>query len=293
MKLISSRIGRAVLALSALCVVSATAAASGQYLQINNGSNLYFDNTYGSAGGGEFVVKSLPTGGPSGGSGVNNTIHNNNVELFRTFCVEENQNISIPSTVHVVGLGFNGDQNKAGANLALVDGMRLAINLAVGNNAAGAVNALTVGAAALYKSYALGYDSGALTSVLGVAYSSANNTDENILQQAIWYFQGQNTFYGTGPASATNAYNNNKYVKAVTDLITANGVASLNIAGVSIMNLANGTLAANGHTLVQSQLYWDGTGRSTNPVPEPASVALWLSVVGVGALVRRRRSMVC
>ena len=115
--------------------------------------------------------------------------------------------------------------------------------------------------------------------IFGQTYAG-NDNDANLLQRAIWHFQGQQGY---------DSESNNKFVTAVNAL-DASQLANAG-AGVWILNL---TRVVNGdHQFpAQDQLYWDGTPQLSGPpvaVPEPTMVALFLfGAVGAGWTARRK-----
>lgn len=285
-------------------------------------------DSYGTTSGGEFTVRD-----------VSNTAHPadpaHTENLFQTFCVELNgPGIGTAfvgsATAGRSGIDFASDITKGTNTTGGKDGMRAILDPPTFGNAiyntVGSTNFLTYGAAALYKQFALGFNAkgnGNTTTATGLytftgllagttynfqtsgTVTGGNNsrvTDANLLQKAIWYFQGQSL--GSEPGDVSN----NKYVKAVQNYITNNGAFAdlsaaaksrallLDVAGVKMMNLATGYNSSTGKfsNNIQSQLYWDGTPpQSNNPVPEPASIAMWLTMATFGGYVRRRRCRVC
>jgi len=166
-------------------------------------------------------------------------------------------------------------------------------NLGLSLNVLGSVNPkspipLSVGAAYLYQQFALG-------TLAGYNYTSASTrlTDAGLLQAALWYFEGGQSYSGfpsggTGNQYYTDALN---YVEGLgygaSELTTA--VTSEGEFGVEIMNLT----ATSGGGAAQNQLVFLGGGSGLTdqdpPVPDGGATLalLGLSLAGVAVFYRR------
>ena len=144
-----------------------------------------------------------------------------------------------------------------------------------------------MGAAYLYQQFALG-------TLAHYDYSPANRlTDAGLLQAALWYFEGGQSYSGfpsgiTGNQYYTDALN---YVEGLgygaTEL--TNSVTSEGEFGVEIMNLT----ATSGGGAAQNQLVYLGGGSGLTddnpPVPDGGATLalLGVSLAGVAVFYRR------
>jgi hypothetical protein len=163
--------------------------------------------------------------------------------------------------------------------------------ISVGNNPA----SLTARTSALYREFMAGYESNASTrnffedSSASYTYNASGTgvLDPDLLQKAIWQFQGQITTENDG---------NNRYVKAVNAKASQLGwnvgllaqnlseVHKLTYGYVSILNLVYNS--NNAHA--QDQLYFDKPA-FLSAVPEPATAGLFgLGILLAGAYRARR-----
>lgn len=117
-------------------------------------------------------------------------------------------------------------------------------------------------------------------------------TEANKLQEAIWHYS---------TPSQQSFDNNNRYMigssnSIWTSQMIADKNALVDFGGVRVMTIKSGGTWVNGvyvgGTHHQDQLYVE-LGDLSTEVPEPASVAMWLTVAAGGAFARRRRAMVC
>ena len=295
----------------ALCTIFLTQGlASAAFNSVTDNALLRLTNGHGTTAGGEFDVYAA-------GAAVNPAQANGTL-MFSTFCCEKNQNITLSTGATAgrifkvassvggrTGIDTASDQFRPILSQAVVLGMT-GIDASVPINAtpASTLNILTYGTSVLYKGFAEGLRTGAavatFTNFGGLTYQLATTnavllaqrvSDANDMQNAVWYFQRQQT-----QSVAISGLTGNKYIDAVKTYLAAfvgtdaAKLASLDISGVEIMNLRN--TSPNGTADVQSQLHYTYSPPSTD-VPEPASMALWLTVAVGGLFLRRRRSITC
>ena len=289
----------------ALCTIFLTQGlASAGFNSVTDNALLRLTNGHGTTSGGEFNVYAA-------GAAANPT-QANGTYMFSTFCVELNQTIGLSSgattgNIFKVGSATGGrsgidtasDQFRPILSQAVVFGMT-GIDNSVPINAtpASTLNRLTYGASVLFKGFAEGLRTNAavatFTNFGGLTYQLATGNatqlaqriaDANDMQNAIWYFQRQH-------ARTAAQITGNKYISAVNTYLAINTLTSLNISGVEIMNLRNSNASGSNGTNVQSQMHYTFSPPSTD-VPEPASMALWLTVAVGGLYMRRRRSIAC
>ncbi len=238
----------------AICIAPLTTHAS---WVVNVGNTIKLTDGPGTLAG-EFKVG---TSQPNSGSSSNASTGNFSIERFRTFCVQTNEYFSYGETLTIQNISMN---SQAG-------GQALASNTS-----------------ALYRTFMNAYEAGAtgVTTLIGSAtydFGAGNRaSDANLLQQAIWKYQGFAAY------SAVS----NKFTLAVEALnltamaVNLSGAELATYGGVKIMNLyrADGSNA-------QDQLYYGGGTSGVPPVdaPEPATMLLFgLGAIGAG-FVRRRR----
>ena len=199
-------------------------------------------------GGGEFLIQELLPGGGIG-------------EIFKTFCLEKNEFISLPGTYYVT----------------LDDG---AIQ---GGNGGGNPDVLSEATKWLYYWYITGaLDDIDFTSASDFSYDDEYEASE--LQQAFWYLEDEvDTVNGLGMRLVNYA---NQYV-------TNNGAFNVANAEVTVLNLWTAPYPVQDPTAQrkQSQLYFRTTeGGTGGQIPEPASIAIWSVISLVGVTVFRRHS---
>jgi PEP-CTERM motif len=245
----------------AVCFSAGSASAAFKAGELVNGDIVRM-STAPPGGNGEFNVVEYDGYGGSAVAGGHN---------FRTFCVEKHESF---------GGGFPGEFEVTLSSFS---------DTAAGH---GGPKNLAVETAALFKQFGLGLLGGVVggvrdffgdsTAKYDYADATQRNKDANMLQNAIWFFQQQQTLAEAGGAS-------NKYITAVNAAKTGSGpFFGLDIGGVQIMNLRYTEGSANDR--VQDQLYYGGGDDVHVPVPEPGSLALFaLGMVGVGFAQRRRK----
>ena len=237
----------------AICIAPLTTHAS---WVVNVGNTIKLTDGPGTLAG-EFKVG---TAQPSNGSASNTSTGSYGTERFRTFCVQTNEYFSYGETLTIQNISMNSQ---------------------AGNQA------LASNTSALYRTFMNAYEVGAtgVTTLIGSAtydFGAGNRaTDANLLQQAIWKYQGFAAY------SAVI----NKFTIAVEALNLTTMAANLTgtelatYGGVKILNLyhADGSNA-------QDQLYYGGAPLGgPSDVPEPATLLLFgLGAIGAG-FVRRRR----
>ena len=253
------RVLSAIVSIALICISSTIAQAS---WVVKIGNTIKFMDGPGNLNGGEFKIGTNQTS--SGGSDAT-TGGNYSTERFRTFCVQTGEYMNFTDEIKITGITQSS----------------------VGNNPA----PLTARTSALYREFMTGYESNVSSNASTrdfFGYSFAQYTynasgtgvlDPDLLQKAIWQFQGQIT---------TETDGNNKYVKAVntkatslgwdTDLLAQNlsEVHKLTYGYVSILNLVYNS--NNAHA--QDQLYFDKPA-FLSAVPEPATAGLF----GLGILL--------
>jgi len=121
---------------------------------------------------------------------------------------------------------------------------------------AGSAIALTKGAAWLYFEFAKGILSG-----FDYTYGAGRMTDDNLLQSALWTFQGNQTYGSYVPATALN---NTFYADALNAFGNSSAAADAGYTGSSVQILS---LWDNSDNAAQNQLVLTG---DTNPTPTPS-----------------------
>lgn len=231
---------------------------------VNTSTTIRLYDGPGSVGAGEFIVKTDQVGDKF------------KTERFRTFCVQLNEGVVLGKNLEIAGISFQ----------TMTSGQPLSARTS-----------------ALYRAFIDGYNSGVdKVSFFGEDYAkyffnSNSNSSANLLQKAIWKYQGQGNY------ATTETVQSNKFVRAVEDLATDLGWASGLLAqdlkgkdfqlygGVRILNLLTTDKYGN-KVQVQDQLYYDKNFSPFNPspVPEPATIALLgLGVAFAPSLLRKRR----
>lgn len=156
----------------------------------------------------------------------------------------------------------------------------------------GSATSLSLGAAFLYYEFATGNLDNLENNIFNYTYGSARQSDDNLLQAAIWAFQGGQSYSGYPNGGAGNPF----YNLAVNDLTALGLVASNpNDGTYSVQILQMWTQAPNGQlgTAAQNQLVLTGdTGPTPSPVPDGGTTAILLggALTGLAAL---RRKLVC
>jgi hypothetical protein len=151
---------------------------------------------------------------------------------------------------------------------------------------------LSQGAAWLYSEFAQGalanYDyanTGTGTSLLSPGLGATRQTDAGVLQAAIWFLQGDQTYYGYPNGGPGNIYYN-----AVSNALGANvdaaATGSANDYGVEVLNL---TTVGYPSQQDQNQLVYLGGVTNQTRVPDRgATLALLaLSLAGLAVFARR------
>ena len=188
---------------------------------------------------------------------------------FETFCIE-------------VGVEFY-PYNEYGTTYNYGIGQ---ISQPLSNGGEGSATPLSMGAAWLYYEFAEGYLNG-----FNYTYSSANGVgtrqyDDNLLQAAIWAFQGGQT-YGSYPSLTSTETSNPYYLAALAALggTTDADAASDGAYDVSILQLTDSSGNA-----AQNQLVMTGTGPTPVPVVPDGGMTLALlggSLIGLQTLRRK------
>ena len=254
------RVLSAIVSIALICISSTIAQAS---WVVNVGNTIKFMDGPGNSNGGEFKIGTKQTS--SGGLDANGDY---STERFRTFCVQTGEYMNFTDVFKITGITQSS----------------------VGNNPA----PLTARTSALYREFMDGYESNASTrDFFGYSFAeytyNASGTgvlDPDLLQKAIWQFQGQITSETDG---------NNKYVKAVNtkanSLNWADGLLAkdlifadkFNYGYVSILNLVY-----SNNVNAQDQLYFNKPAL-LSAVPEPATAGLFgLGILLAGAYRARR-----
>jgi hypothetical protein len=225
----------------------------------------------GNLNGGEFKIGTNQTS--SGGSDAT-TGGNYSTERFRTFCVQTGEYMNFTDVFRIDNIS----------------------QISVGNNPA----SLTARTSALYREFMAGYELKVSTrdffgdSSASYTYNALGTgvLDPDLLQKAIWQFQGQIT---------TETDLNNKYVKAVNTKANSLGWAAgllaenlsfadkITYGYVSILNLVYSNVYSNNVNVnAQDQLYFNKPAL-LSAVPEPATAGLFgLGILLAGAYRARR-----
>jgi hypothetical protein len=204
---------------------------------INNGDEVRLTDGFGNGPGGAFNVQDLTAPYASN---------------FVTFCLEKNENVSIPGNYYV---SVETSAIFGGVGVADIGGKGTAGVL----NSYDPLSPLT---AWLYTNALAGTLTG---------YTASSNNDNDALQDAIWYIENEISSLATGSLAKTF------YDAAVT----AN---PSDIGNVRVMNLWATAADAASHNSAgkrQSMLVM---------VPEASTIAVWsvLSLVGAGVAYRKR-----
>ncbi len=243
--------------LAIVAIVLAPLASEGSWV-VNLNNTIKLNNGPGNLAG-EFTVG---TAQPSSGSGDNTSPANYSTVRFNTFCVQVNEFFSYGEVLTIRGITqFSEDGHQPLASQT----------------------------AALYASFMNGYEDnlsslnffGNTNATYNYTSASSRASDADLLQKAIWHFQGQGTYV----TSETNA--NNKFVNAVSALSSS---ALLTYgSGVSILNLTR-VVGSNNYYRAQDQLYYVRSPQGGAPVPEPSMMALFLfGAIGAGWTASRRK----
>jgi hypothetical protein len=227
--------------LVSVMAIAALAASSALATQIKTG-NIW--GPYQAGSGGEFTL-TVVSGLDLGGYAANTTGFNNNAGLpsFQSFCLENSQ----PPEYINLNTTYNAVTNTR------------ALNGGVGPGG----DPVSVGTGWLYSQFATG-------TLAGYNYGSGRTTSAGLLQNAIWWLEGEGVAYNSG---------NTFMLAAVTQFgsqasARADGAAAY---GVSALNLTTLTGA-----LAQDQLYF-------RPVPDNALTVILLgTALAALALMRRR-----
>jgi hypothetical protein len=222
---------------------------------IQNGSQIVISRLNHNAGGVDGNYDTNATWGGGGGGGeflVTEQIALG--EIFKTFCIEVNENITLPGTYYVT----------------------LDNGAIQGGNSGGNPDPLSDATKWLYYWYVSNLlDTFDLPGGSDYFYDSQNSANE--LQEAIWYLEGEGSAGGLASRLVTKA--------------TSAGTFNVPNADVLVMNLWSTYPVTNEYTQRrQSQLYFRTT-QGGNEVPEPASIAIWsmISLAGVIGVCRRSR----
>ena len=151
---------------------------------------------------------------------------------------------------------------------------------AADNGAAGSGLALSVGAAFLYYEFGTGNLTGYNYSNTKISSSNPSRlSDAGLLQAAIWYFQGEQTYSGFDGSKGNPAITSDPfYLLAISTFGTlANAMVAYTGTAVEIMQLWNGSTPA------QAQLVLTGTQPTWNtppsrPVPDGGMTAALLGM---------------
>jgi len=246
-----------------LTIVAISISMSATLVRAANTVTLY-EGSYSYSVGGEFtaITSQNYLGYYSSSAENTETVSGKSVTGFQTFCVET----GVPFTpqksyTYTTGLSTAPDSGAAGSGLAL-----------------------SIGAAYLYYEFGTGnltgYNYNNTATSKTVPYSRL--TDAGLLQAAIWYFQGGQTysgFYGSkgNPAITSDPF----YLLAISALGSlANAMSAYTGTSVEILQLWNGTTPA------QAQLVLTGNTAPKappgKPVPDGGMTVVLLGVVLVG-----------
>ncbi len=238
-------------------IILAPLAAQGSWV-VNMGNTIKLNNGPGTLAG-EFTVGTTQS---SSGS-ADATSGNYATPHFSTFCVQVNEYFNYNEVLTIRGIT---QFSEAGHQ------------------------PLAAQTAALYGAFMSGYESnssslnffGNSSASYNYASPSTRASDADLLQKAIWHFQGQGTYV------ASEMISNNKFVAAVSSL-SSSVLASAGI-GVSILNLTR-VVGSDNYYPAQDQLYYHSGPLDAPPaVPEPSMIALFvLGAIGAGWTARRRK----
>ena len=155
---------------------------------------------------------------------------------------------------------------------------------------------LSQGAAWLYSQFAQGrlgqYDyanTGTGTSLTSPGLTATRQTDAGALQAAIWYLQGDQTYYGYPTGGPGNVYYNEALAALGSANVDAAATGSANDYGVNILIL---TTVGDPSQVDQNQLVYTGGGsggstQSTTPDSGATLALMALSLAGLAVFARR------
>lgn len=216
----------------------------------HNTAGVWSDGNYdtlatwgGAGGGGEFRVREITGPGPTFG------------EIFKTFCLEQNENITLGSTYYAT----------------------LDAGAIQGGDSGGNPDPLSDATKWLYYWFVQNtLDMPDLDPGAGVVkYRYDNQTDASELQEAIWKLEGE--------ISSTDGL-----ATKLVNYATTQGAFNVSNAEVLVLNLWSAYPVTNeGTQRRQSQLYFRTT-EGGNQIPEPASMAIW-GLMALGGVVAWRR----
>lgn len=185
------------------CAIIALQATSHAAVDLTVGDKIVFFDREGSTNGGEFGIAKY--------NSINQTVGS---ELFRTFCVQVNENMAF----------WNSSQKKNWFNVVGISAYSVAGN-----------TPLSPKTAFLYTEFRAGTLAGYQYLSNTTSRLNEHISDANMLQKAIWYFQQQITFSSAGGAS--NVYitlANNSGWTGIGDVRIANLTWGANTKGVQV-----------------------------------------------------------
>jgi hypothetical protein len=209
---------------------------------VNSGDTVLFTKGFGTTSGGEFIVhKRKPDLTYTG-------------ELYRTFCLELNENIGTNQDYYVYDV--SSDTDLGGLNVG---------NSANGGVAAPSPDPLDGRTAWLFQQFAKGTLTNYDYANAGGGFFADRNASANALQRAIWYIEDELTDLQWAALSPVQQY--------YYGLASSQTVAALNRA-LGAVRVVNIHLPGNSGALRQSSLVL---------IPEPGALMVWGGMMGISA----------